>query len=264
MASRRRPSPEAGARCRRAGRRPSLDPAAQPVGQSDEVGDEGRRRRAVELGGSGELLEPADRHHADPVGDRQGLLLVVGDEQGRRADLELDAADLVAQLARAPWRRGPTAARRAAARCGSMARARARATRCCWPPEIWWAYRSACVGEPDEIQHLAGAALAGGLVAAAQLEPELHVLAGGHVREQAVGLEHHPHVALVGGHAGEVLTADLDRCPRRGPRDRRGNAAPWSCRSPDGPEQGDQLTGREVQGEAVERTHAADTRGADR
>ena len=32
--------------------------------------------------------------------------------------------------------------------CGSMARARARATRCCWPPEIWCGYRSACVASP--------------------------------------------------------------------------------------------------------------------
>ncbi len=32
--------------------------------------------------------------------------------------------------------------------CGSMARARARATRCCWPPEIWCGYRSACVESP--------------------------------------------------------------------------------------------------------------------
>ena len=37
-------------------------------------------------------------HHADPVGDGQRLLLVVGDEQGGDAHLELDPADLVPQL----------------------------------------------------------------------------------------------------------------------------------------------------------------------
>ncbi len=76
----------------------ALDPGPDPVGQPDEVGDERRLRGAVELGRRGQLLEPAHRHHPDPVGDREGLLLVVGDEQRGRADLELDAADLVAQL----------------------------------------------------------------------------------------------------------------------------------------------------------------------
>ena len=92
-----------------------------------------------------------------------------------------------------------------------MASARARATRCCWPPESWWAYWSACVVEPDEVEHLGGAGPARWRGRdAAQLEPELDVLPRGHVREQAVRLEHHPHVALVGGHPGEVLAADLD------------------------------------------------------
>ena len=36
--------------------------------------------------------------HADPVGHRQRLGLVVGDEDGGDAELELDPADLLAQL----------------------------------------------------------------------------------------------------------------------------------------------------------------------
>ena len=37
---------------------------------------------------------------------------------------------------RAAWRRGWTAARRAAACCGRITSARASATRCCWPPDM--------------------------------------------------------------------------------------------------------------------------------
>ena len=70
----------------------------QPVAEAHELGDERRRGWRVELGGRRELLEATLVHHADPVGDGERLLLVVGDEQRRRADLELHAPDLVAQL----------------------------------------------------------------------------------------------------------------------------------------------------------------------
>ena len=60
--------------------------------------DERRGRGGVELRGRRQLLEPAGVHDADPVGDGERLLLVVGDEQRGRADVELDPADLVAQL----------------------------------------------------------------------------------------------------------------------------------------------------------------------
>src|SRR5262249_12525226 len=48
------------------------------------------------------------------------------------------------------------------------------------------------------------------LVASADPETELDVLARGHVREERIGLEHHPHVALVGSDAGDVLALDED------------------------------------------------------
>ena len=78
---------------------PSIDDARQRVRQSDELRDERRRRPVVELRGGGDLLEHAGAHDADPVGDAECLLLVVRDEERRRADLELDPPDLVAQLA---------------------------------------------------------------------------------------------------------------------------------------------------------------------
>ena len=58
-----------------------------------------RLRAVVQLGRRGDLLETPGRHHADPVAHRERLLLVVGDEQGRDPDHDLDPADLLTQLA---------------------------------------------------------------------------------------------------------------------------------------------------------------------
>ncbi len=66
------------------------------------------------------------------------------------------------------------------------------------------------LGEPDELEQLADPGPAIGLGLAPDPEAVLDVLLGGHVREQAVGLEHHPHVALVGRRSRDVLAVDDD------------------------------------------------------
>lgn len=55
-------------------------------------------RPLIEILGRPELLEPALVHHADAVGDRHRLLLVVRDEHRRDARLALQIADLLAHL----------------------------------------------------------------------------------------------------------------------------------------------------------------------
>src|SRR6185369_6240228 len=45
-----------------------------------------------------DLLKTAGRHHADPIAHRQRLFLVVGHEERRRPDRDLDAPDLLAEL----------------------------------------------------------------------------------------------------------------------------------------------------------------------
>ena len=95
------------------------------------------RRMAVDLGRGAELLEPAVRHHADPIGDAERLLLVVGDEQRRDAELGLDAADLVAQRAARTLASSADSGSSSSSTSGWMASARASATRCCWPPDSW-------------------------------------------------------------------------------------------------------------------------------
>jgi len=57
----------------------------------------------------------------------------------------------------------------------------------------------------DQVEHLRGPVAAGAFT---QLEAELDVLQRGQVREQAVRLEDHPHVATVGRQGGDVLAAD--------------------------------------------------------
>jgi hypothetical protein len=75
-------------------------PAARrdPVHGADELGHERGGRVGVQLVGRGDLLQLALPHDADPVGHRQRLLLVVGDEQGGGAEALLQDADLLAQL----------------------------------------------------------------------------------------------------------------------------------------------------------------------
>ena len=86
---------------------------------------------------------------------------------------------------------------------------------------------------------------------------EFHVLLRGHVREQAVGLEDHAHVALVGRLAEHVLTVH-EHLARVGPLEagddpqRRRLAA--AARS----EQGDELAGVNLEVEIVERDDIAE------
>ena len=71
--------------------------------------------RSYSSSGARHLLQPPVAQDADPVGHRQRLGLVVGDEDGRDAELELDAAGSPRAAGRGPGRPAPTAARRAAA-----------------------------------------------------------------------------------------------------------------------------------------------------
>ena len=85
---------------------------------------------------------------------------------------------------------------------GWIASARASATRCCWPPDSSLAYLSRVRRQPDQVQHVGGPRSALALGFSAHLQPEGDVVQHGQVREQAVGLEHHAHIAFVGGHVG--------------------------------------------------------------
>ena len=68
------------------------------IRDAEEVGDEGRLRMLVDVTRRAELLHPAARHHGEPVGHRQRLLLVVRHVEERDADLALDALQLDLEL----------------------------------------------------------------------------------------------------------------------------------------------------------------------
>ena len=88
----------------------------------------------VDLEGRADLLDPPVVHDHDAVGKRKRFFLVVGHVDGGDAQLALDAREFRcaadANLG-VEGRSGSSSSRS----CGWMARARASATRCCWPPE---------------------------------------------------------------------------------------------------------------------------------
>src|SRR6266566_3273227 len=91
-----------------------------------------------------------------------------------------------------------------------------------------------------------------GSIATADPQPELDVLPRRHVREEAVGLKDHPHVAPVGRRAGHVLAVDDDRAGvgpvKAGHEPQRGRLAAAGR-----PEQREELALLELEVDAVER-----------
>ena len=96
---------------------------------------------------------------------------------------------------------------------GRMASARAKATRCCWPPESWLGIVVQLVAEPDHGEQLARPLLRFPLRQLQHRARRLHaVLQRRHVREQVEVLEHHADLAAdaaemprVGRHQPAVL-----------------------------------------------------------
>ena len=91
-------------------------------------------RRHVDPVGRVVLFDPAMVHHRDTVAEHEGLLLVVRDEHGRDAEFAEETVHLGPHL---DTKRGVEVRERFVEqdRRGRGARARARATRCCWPPD---------------------------------------------------------------------------------------------------------------------------------
>ena len=114
---------------------------------------------------------------------------------------------------------------------GSIARARASATRCCWPPDSWCGYCPACGASPTMSSSSAARLRRSARADLAHPQAERHVVERVHVREQGVGLEHHAHVPL--GRRERRTRPCRRSAPRRNrrTRTRRRSAARSSCRS---------------------------------
>ena len=110
--------------------------------------------------GEPDLLDAAAVHDRDAVGDRQRLLLVVRDVDGRDPELELDAADLLAQLhAHLRVERGERLVEQQHARL-DRERARERDA-LLHPAGELMRIALARVPEPDQLEQLADRAFAG-------------------------------------------------------------------------------------------------------
>ena len=136
-------------------------------------------------------------------------MLVVGDEHGRDADLELEPSDLVAErLAHLRVERGQ--------RLVEQEHLRRRGDGPGEGHPLLLAARHlvrVLVGvllQPRHLDHPVDDRRALGCGPLLDLEPEVDVLAGGHVREQAVVLEHHPELALLRRVVDDVPALDLD------------------------------------------------------
>ena len=68
--------------------------SVEHVGGSDEVGDEPVRRVLVDVAGLADLFDPAVVEHREPVAQGECLVLIVGDDDERDADLALDFLQL--------------------------------------------------------------------------------------------------------------------------------------------------------------------------
>src|SRR4051812_18066536 len=111
--------------------------------------------------------------------------------------------------------------------------------------------------ETDELEELRHSLPAGSLVLAADPEPVLDVLTRGHVREERVRLEHHAHVALVGGDVRDVLAVDDDSAGVRWIE--AGNETQRRClAAPRRTEQRQELALPQVDLDPIERFHAAE------
>ena len=96
----------------------------------------------VDLLGGALLHQQAVAHHHNPVGDAHGLLLVVGDKQGGDAGALSGFSQISSRVcSRSRASRLERGSSSKSTR-GIFTRARAMATRCCWPPESSWGLRS--------------------------------------------------------------------------------------------------------------------------
>ena len=98
--------------------------------------------------------------------------------------------------------------------CGSMASARAMATRCCCPPDSCAGAAVQLVGQPDAVQQLRPRAARLGARPPEHVDlREADILQRGHVREELEVLEHH---ADAGAQLRQVgLAGRRPRCRRR-------------------------------------------------
>ena len=123
---------------------------------------------------------------------------------------------------------------------GEKTKARASATRCCWPPESLAALRRAEVAQLDQVERLAHARRHLGVRPLPHPQAVGDVVEHAHVRPDGVRLEDHRQAAVARRERSPARRTRRPGCRRSGSRPtpgapaRRWPAASSSCRSPRG------------------------------
>jgi hypothetical protein len=125
----------------------------QEIGGADKVSDKRAGGLPVDLQRRADLLDHALVHHHNAVGHGQRFFLIVRHHDGGHAQALVQAPDFGAQVA-AHRASSALSGSSSSGKPGDSARARASATRCCWPPDNWAGYLRPESGSPTQPQQL--------------------------------------------------------------------------------------------------------------
>ena len=165
-----------------------------------------------DLGRRADLGHPSLVEHQHPVGQRQRVDGVVGDQQGDAVVVaRCRPSSIRSAIATATSR--PVKRLVEQQHAGSVASARAIATRCAWPPESSRGLRSARSPMPKRSSQSRATRVRLARLRAAGARTEGDVVQGGQVGEQQLALEDQADAAVAGGEREQVGAAE----PRAGP-----------------------------------------------
>ena len=205
------------------------------VERADERGHERGGREVVDLERRPDLLDPALAHDHDPVGQLERLLLVVGHVDGGDARAGAGSRGSRGAARRGSWRRARTGARRGAAPGGSIASARASATRCCCPPESCHGIAVAAALQVDHPEQLVDASRdLASLGRLRILSPKPTLAATVMFGNSAYDWKTMPTLRWFGARSVMSSPSMLDGARRSAARSPRSSAGSSSCRSPTG------------------------------
>ncbi len=208
---------------------PAVQRALQHVAAADEAGDERGGRALVQVFLRAGLLHPAVLHHHQAVGHRHRLVLVVRDHHRGQPARLLQQPDVAPHLAaqggiqvgqRLVQQQQARVDRQRAGEGDALLLAAGKLPRQPVGQRL----------QPGQPQHLRHPGVQRRPLHAPHLQPEGDVAGDAQVREQRVGLEHQPEVALVRRQA-RMLRPSSRMSPAVAARSPRPCAGSWSCRS---------------------------------